>query len=122
MKQFDSINSDRLNANSNEQDFANFFNVYSDPVLGKDFITYSINKSVTIDIDESSDAILLYQVKQGDHWTILSWKYYGTHRLWWLLCKTNMVVNPLIPPQAGTYIKILNQAYVSDILSSLKDS
>ena len=53
-------------------------------------------------------------------WTVISQKLYGTIRLWWLLCVTNKILNPVIVPEAGTIIKVIKPTYVRAVIDEIK--
>jgi hypothetical protein len=61
-----------------------------------------------------------YQVVDNDTWSLISYKNYGTTRLWWLICKMNNINNPTVSPEIGQIVKILNKDYVKAILEKIK--
>lgn len=100
----------------NEFSFENIFKVYKDD----GFYAYNIIKSVKIPSvldDTTFDNIRL----SGElPWTVISQKLYGTIRLWWLLCVTNKILNPVIVPEAGTIIKVIKPTYVRAVIDEIK--
>ena len=109
--------------------FANIFNVYEEPKLGKSYVTYSINKTLNI-LDLNEDArndaknsyFEKYEVVNGDTWPLISYKVYNNINLWWLIANCNNIINPTIDPTPGTVIRILKEEYVSSILESIRTS
>lgn len=101
-----------------QYDFANFFNVIN---LGEKSY-FNINKTITFDnMDDMSESYYsTYIVKGGDTWTGISFKFYNTIKLWWLICKINNIKNPFTELTEGKRIKILEQSIVNDILNSIK--
>lgn len=101
-----------------QYDFANFFNVIN---LGEKSY-FNINKTIIFNnIDDTSESYYsTYIVKGGDTWTGISFKFYKTIKLWWLICKINNIKNPFTELTEGKYIKILNQSIVNEILNLIK--
>lgn len=60
-----------------------------------------------------------YTVKEFDNWPNLSYKFYNTIKLWWILCKFNQVVDPFQDLIVGSVIKIPNKEFILEILDSL---
>lgn len=122
MKQFEIPELDKLSALS----LANIFNVNDEPKLGSTFKTYSINRTVNFtDLDNStttSNALFIpYKVIANDNWTIISYKFYQTIELWWLIAKVNNIADPTVDPIVGTTIKILTSDVVNQILSVIRE-
>ena len=64
----------------------------------------------------------MYTVHDGDSWTYLSNKFYGTIKLWWLICKFNKITNPFLELREGLTLKILKKEYVNNILQAIKNA
>lgn len=60
-----------------------------------------------------------YEVKPKDTWTNLSYKFFNTYKLWWLLCKFNDVKDPFTQLTQGKIIKIPSQEIVRYIIENL---
>lgn len=60
-----------------------------------------------------------YQVKPKDTWTNLSYKFFNTYKLWWLLCKFNNVTDPFKQLVEGTVIKIPTMEVARQIIENL---
>ena len=93
----------------------NLFNIY----LNEDNeYYYNIMRTVNIEgldnIDMSYFETYIY--KEQDSWTVLSYKFYGTTRLWWLICKVNNIFNPFERPVEGTKIIYLKPEVVNNIV------
>jgi hypothetical protein len=41
-------------------------------------------------------------------------------KLWWLICAVNNIQNPVIHPEPGTVIKILNVQVAREVLSQIE--
>ena len=106
--------------------FANLFNVYDDPELGSTHKTYSINRTLNFsDLDnKSTDNNALFTphtVQSGDTWTTLSYKFYQTIELWWLVAKINNIADPTEDPTVGTQIRILKSDIVNQIIQTIRE-
>lgn len=108
------------NYSIDEYNLANLFNVVD--IDKKSY--YNITKTIKfINVDQiSSSAYMIYQVLDNDTWTNLSFKFYNTYKLWWLICKFNNIQNPFLDLQVGTLIKIPNQKLVQNILSAIRSN
>ena len=103
-------------------DLSNLFHVYEKQNEG---LYFNLNRTINIikseDIAETN--FTYYQINQGDTWTLISYKNYGTIKLWWLICKTNGINNPVATdPEQGNTLKILNKDVVNQILDLVKNS
>lgn len=106
---------------------ANLFNVFDEPELGVNFKTYSINRTVNfLDLDErstkNSTVFSLYKVELQDTWMLISYKFYGTYELWWILAKVNNVIDPTLDIVVGTEIRILNDDIVNQVLQTIREN
>ena len=88
----DFSNENQLGLEFSKYDFANFFKV-----VNKGEKSY-FNICTTIKCDNvdkmPSSICSLYEVSAGETWTTISYKVFGTIRLWWLLCKFNNIKDP----------------------------
>jgi len=117
MKQFDIIN-----FKNNTNDLANLFNVY----LDKDGNYYfNISKTLCIkqvDINNLQPSIYnLYTVQYNDTWTNISFNFYKTIDLWWIICKFNNISDPTVSPIEGEKLIIPTLSIVSSIVKLLKN-
>lgn len=101
------------------QNYENLFNVYETD--DGDYY-YNITRKVNIPDDLSPQLFQLYIVVKGDTWTGLAHRFYGDVRLWWVICATNQIANPLSLPEAGQMLKVLGSDMVQPILSKIKDA
>lgn len=60
-----------------------------------------------------------YIVTSKDTWTNISYKFYGTYKLWWLICKFNDVQDPFFYLEQGMKIKIPTEQLINGILQNL---
>ena len=96
--------------------YENFFNIYTNE---NSFKFYNILKSINLFPSNNSDAEDVYSTKHNDTWNLISWDYYNTMDLWWLVCAYNQIDNPVNMPDAGTQLKLLKSSYVSTVVSEL---
>lgn len=96
--------------------YENFLNIYSDDD-GMKF--YNILRSVNIFPANDSSVEIDYDVVLNDTWLLISYKYYGTMFLWWLVCEYNRIQNPTIQPEPGDKIKLLKKDYVWAIITNI---
>lgn len=96
--------------------YENFFNIYNDPD-GTKF--YNLLRSINIFPALDSSIEDLYTVKHEDTWYSISYNYYNTMDLWWLICEYNQIKNPIQLPEAGTLIRLLKGDYVWPVIQQL---
>lgn len=106
------------NLNLDYYDYANIFSTYVDE-NGYEFFNLSNTINIDGDIDPS---VYIYDVAHSfcDVYH-LSKKYYGTHKLWWIILLINNIKNPF-EIKSGQRMKILNNVSVSQILSQINNS
>lgn len=99
-------------------DFANLFNV-----INKGENSYfNLCKNIYIDNVQylSSDMVETYTIVDDDSWSSISYKFYRTYKLWWLICKVNDVKNPFYELIPGKEIKIPSKEMMESILTVIK--
>jgi len=96
--------------------YENFFNVYSDND-GNYF--YNLLRNINIFPAQDSSVEDPYIIQPTDTWYYISYKYYNTVDLWWLICEYNQIKDPTKMPELGSTIKLLKSQYVSAVLSQL---
>tara|TARA_B100000700_G_C14399188_1_gene558375 strand:+ start:46 stop:414 length:369 start_codon:yes stop_codon:yes gene_type:complete len=84
------------------------------------YFFYNIIKKVSIPDDLQSDIYFEYRINSSKPWTTLSHEIYGTQNLWWLICLTNKIFNPINNPELGAVYKIIKPDFVSAILQEIK--
>jgi hypothetical protein len=96
--------------------YENFFNIYEDEDKNK---FYNLLRSINIFPAEDSSIEDEYVITPNDTWILISYKYYGTIYLWWLVCEYNRITNPVIVPETGTILKLLKKDLVWNVISNL---
>lgn len=83
---------------------------------------FNINDSISIDLTDTSSTLYYdHIVAAKDTYHTISYRYYGTTRLWWLIAKMNNVTDATKLPEKSTVLKVLNPAYINIVLSSIKE-
>ena len=100
----------------NEFSFENVFKIYKED----GFYAYNIIRTINFP-DKLEEGIFENIRLSGQHpWTIISQKLYGTIRLWWLLCLTNKILNPVPIPKEGLIIKVIKPQFVRTVIEEIK--
>ena len=78
---------------------------------------YNILKKIVI--PENIDSRLFSEVIITDNipYTTLSYRFYNTQDLWWLICIVNNIINPVNNITPGTKLKILKNDAVNRLLA-----
>ena len=97
-------------------DLENAFDIFIDRKLN---YMFNLNQSIYINVDK--DALPKFQCNHAMHWTLISYKIYGTTRLAWLLWKVNDVQmdDTFKAKQPGDIIRYLPLNYVNNIVSDI---
>lgn len=82
---------------------------------------YNILKTVNFPEDINPNLYTTYETKPKDTWPLIAYNFYKDVRLWWLICSSNNIINPVKQPAPGTILKILNVDSVRNILNTIKD-
>ena len=105
-------------------DIANLFTVHQEYTNENNTakLIFNINKTISFkNTDEAPETYFdSYFPRESDAWPLISYNYYGTTRLWWLICKINNIQDPSIEPYEFGEIKILKKEHVNNILNQLR--
>lgn len=63
-----------------------------------------------------------HTIEEGDMLPIISYKYYNTIDLWWIICKFNNITDPFEPLIGGQVLKIPTSDIVKQILKAIKEN
>jgi hypothetical protein len=96
--------------------YENFFNIYKDSDQTK---FYNLLRSINVFPANDSSVEDEYDVQPDDTWISISYKYYKSVFLWWLVCEYNQIKNPTVMPEFGTKLKLLKSQYVWSIINEL---
>ena len=100
-----------------EYNFENIFSVYKD----NDFYFYNILKTVNFPKEMDNSYYTTYRVKSNSPLTALSFKFYNTIKLWWLIVLANNINNPVSFIKPGTTLKIIRPQFIPQILDNIQD-
>lgn len=97
---------------------SNIFKIFEDKNYNN---VYNINDSFTIVLGDTSSELLLshYVTSNDETWQSISYRYYKTIKLWWLIAKVNDVTDAFIKPKLGDTINIVNPAFLNTISGAL---
>lgn len=79
--------------------------------------SYELNAEVT----DESVYYISYEVSDDDWWDNISYYYYETPFLWWIIALMNDVQNPFEELEAGTNIKILREEYLYQLIKEIEN-
>jgi hypothetical protein len=101
------------------ENYENIFNIY----LDKDNNYYfNLLKKVEIPEELDPDVFDYYQTLPIDTYPNISYQFYKSVKLWWLICAANNIDNPMKQPVAGTVLKIIKPYYVNIILTKMTEN
>jgi len=83
---------------------------------------YNILKTVNFPEDIDPNIYTQYETRPKDTWPLISFNYYKDVRLWWLICSSNQIINPVKQPEPGTILKIILPEVVREILTQIKET
>lgn len=104
----------------NSENMENIFNVYQDE---NGMYFYNLLQTINFPQDVPFENLFnSYVIKQGDSWPLISFKTLNNTGLWWVICLTNNVINPVKPPIPGEVLKIPIASLVREILNNVRTS
>ena len=98
--------------------FENIFKVHTH----NDQYFYNILKTINVPAILKPDMYYTCKVSTVTPLTNLSYMHYGTIDLWWLICITNKINNPIQFLTPGSTIKVIKSKHVDKIVSIIKNS
>lgn len=82
---------------------------------------YNIMRTVRLTTDDLDDRyIFLFNVDRIMPYTTLSYNFYDTIDLWWLICVVNNIDNPVKFIEPGTTLRMIKKQHVSTIVAAIK--
>lgn len=97
--------------------FANLFNVVN---KGKNSY-FNLCRSIYFNVDNIDPSLIdIYEIAEGDTWTNISYRYFGTIKLWWLICKFNNIKNPFKELETGKFLKIPTKELMESIINIIQ--
>lgn len=112
------LNESNIDLRLKKYDLENMLSIFKDK--NNNFV-FNLNETLFINV--SFDSLLPYKVNYPMHWSLISYKLYGTTRLAWLLLKLNNVACEDIfkKVDSNTAIVYLDNASVSHIINSINE-
>ena len=97
--------------------YENIFKLYK-----TDYNQYYYNILNTIQLPDDINPAIFYNITVSEKmpWTMISFNEYQTMDLWWLICLTNKIDNPLKLADIGKNLKIIRQEFLKFILDEIK--
>jgi len=83
---------------------------------------YNLIQSVFLPDKISEDYVYYQLITTKMPWTAVSFNAYKTIELWWLICLTNKVYNPVKFPDENKLIKIIKPQFVSTVINEINNS
>lgn len=80
---------------------------------------YNLLQSIFLPDKINEDYVYYQLISKKMPWTAVSFNAYKTIDLWWLICLTNKVYNPIKFPEEGTLIKVIKPEVVPPLLGEL---
>ena len=98
-------------------DYANLFDV----VNKGEKSYFNLCKNIYFDNTQylTSSDVETYIIVDDDSWSSISYRFYRTYKLWWLICKFNNVRNPFEELTVGKLLKIPSEELVDIILETI---
>lgn len=112
---------EKIEITHNPERYENIFNMYEFNTENNDtYVFYNILSKITIPANLDDTIYDYYIIDSEMPLTTLSYKFYKTQHLWWLILAVNNLKNPVKLIKAGSTIKILKSDYLSLIYNSIK--
>lgn len=96
--------------------YENIFNIHEDE---KGLYYYNLLKKIDFPEDLNNNVYSYYETKPKDSYHLIAYQFYKSPNLWWLICAVNNIDDPTNLPASGTILKILNQEYVNQVVSTI---
>lgn len=97
--------------------YSNLFNVYSD---SEGYNFFNLANNILFESDPNPDIYEDYRPNGGDEWATISYKFYGTVELWWLICRFNNITDACKKPIEYSPLKIPTKDFANIIANQIK--
>ena len=78
--------------------------------------SYSLNELIT----DETIFYQTYEMNDDDWWENVSYQYYDSPNLWWVLCIMNNVENPFEEIEPGQETKVLRENYLYQLIKEME--
>lgn len=83
-------------------------------------LVFNNNDTISIDLTDTGSTLCVdYIVCEKDTYQTISYKFYGTTQLWWLIAKMNNVSDATELPKLGTVIRVISDEFLGYILNNM---
>lgn len=80
---------------------------------------YNIINSIQFPTDVNPSVYYEITVSNKMPWTMISFNEYETMDLWWLICVTNNIENPVLLAEPGLKLKIIRKEFLKFIFDEI---
>ncbi len=95
------------------ENLENIFQVYTDE---NNRYFYNLLQTINIPLNLPKGYYIFHTTKYNETWPNISYKYYQTPNLWWIIVAANNILNPVIQPEPSSRIKIIKPEIVRNML------
>lgn len=99
----------------------NLFNILRETKDDTYFLNIFRNFTMADKVKNNNVYFNIYLAEEEDWWDNIAYKYYGTERLWWLVCSMNNVVNPFEEIEPGQQIKVLKEGFLFNVYKNITE-
>jgi len=99
--------------------YENIFKLYK---TNSDQYYYNLIQSVFLPDKIDEDFVYYQLVTKEMPWTAVSFNAYKTIELWWLICLTNKIYNPIKLPKENQLLKIIKPQYVPNVVNEITEA
>ncbi len=117
-KTFREITSQRLPTSSR----LNLYNILKDTENDVYFGNIFRFFEITSDIKNNNSYFDIYIALEDEWWDNISYTFYDTPQLWYLVCSMNDIINPYEELEPGQQIKVLKREYLYDAFKGIKNT
>ena len=90
---------------------------YNDETITNIFKKFSIKQSKLLNVNFYDE----YVVQSADRWDTISYRFYNTTALWWMIANYNGVLDPFTELVVGDKIKIVKPELISSLILGLRN-
>lgn len=97
--------------------FENIFKVYKTDL---NHFYYNILNTISLPTEMNTESYYTINYNHKTPWTVISYNNYGTIELWWLICLSNSITNPIKVSSNITQLKIIKPEFVRSIIGEIQ--
>ena len=97
------------------------FNILQETETNEYFMNIFRNYKIADYVKGNNVYFELYTCEEEDWWDNISYKYYNTEKLWWLVCEMNDITNPYEEMDEGLQVKVLKETYLYNIFKTISE-